>query len=82
MQTTITKNIALAGHAGSGKTTLCEALLYQSGVTERIGKITEGNTVSDYTAEEIKRKILRLYNTFHHSHRCLTGQSFGYTRNV
>ena len=56
MQTTMTKNIALAGHAGSGKTTLCEALLYQSGVTERIGKITEGNTVSDYTAEEIKRK--------------------------
>ena len=42
MQTTMTKNIALAGHAGSGKTTLCEALLYQSGVTERIGKITEG----------------------------------------
>ena len=56
MQTTMTKNIALAGHVGSGKTTLCEALLYQSGVTERIGKITEGNTVSDYTAEEIKRK--------------------------
>lgn len=56
MQTTMTKNIALAGHAGSGKTTLCEALLYQSGVTERIGKITEGNTISDYTAEEIKRK--------------------------
>ena len=54
MQTTMTKNIALAGHAGSGKTTLCEALLYQSGVTERIGKITEGNTVSDYTAEEIE----------------------------
>lgn len=56
MQTTMTKNIALAGHAGSGKTTLCEALLYQSGVTERIGKIAEGNTVSDYTTEEIKRK--------------------------
>ena len=50
MQTTMTKNIALAGHAGSGKTTLCEALLYQSGVTERIGKITEGMDIVDKIA--------------------------------
>lgn len=53
---TIKKNIALAGHSGSGKTTLCEALLYKSGATERMGKIAEENTVSDYTAEEMKRK--------------------------
>lgn len=50
------KNIAIAGHAGSGKTSLTEALLYKSGVTDRPGKIAEGNTVSDFTAEEIKRK--------------------------
>ena len=57
MSTTKTKkNIALAGHAGSGKTTLCEALLYRSSTIERMGKIAEENTVSDYTAEEMKRK--------------------------
>ncbi len=55
-KSTTKKNIALAGHAGSGKTTLCEALLYRSGTTERMGKIAEENTVSDYTSEEMKRK--------------------------
>ncbi len=55
-KSTTKKNIALAGHAGSGKTTLCEALLYRSGTTERMGKIAEENTVSDYTTEEMKRK--------------------------
>lgn len=51
----ITKNIALAGHAGTGKTTLMEALLYQGGQIERMGSVAAGNTVSDYTAEEMKR---------------------------
>ncbi|MDO5124928.1 MAG: elongation factor G [Ruminococcus sp.] len=50
------KNIAIAGHAGSGKTSLTEALLFKSGITDRLGKIAEGNTVSDFNAEEIKRK--------------------------
>ena len=50
------KNIALAGHAGSGKTSLTEALLYKCGATDRLGKVADGNTVSDYTADEIKRK--------------------------
>lgn len=40
----------------SGKTSLTEALLYKSGATDRLGKITDGNTVSDYTPDEIKRK--------------------------
>ncbi len=51
-----TKNIAFAGHAGTGKTTLFEALLYQGGRVERMGTVAAGNTVSDYTAEEMKRK--------------------------
>ena len=50
------KNLAVAGHAGSGKTSLCEALLYKSGASDRLGKVLDGNTVSDYNAEEIKRK--------------------------
>lgn len=50
------KNIAIAGHAGSGKTTLTEALLYSAKVTDRFGKVADGNTVSDYTAEEVARK--------------------------
>ena len=41
------KNIALAGHAGTGKTTLLEALLYQGGCVERMGSVAAGTTVSD-----------------------------------
>lgn len=51
------KNIALAGHNGSGKTSLAEALLYKAGVTDRLGKAVDGTTVCDYDQEEIKRKI-------------------------
>lgn len=50
------KNIAIAGHSGSGKTSLCEALLYKAGVTDRLGKTADGNTVSDYTPIEISKK--------------------------
>ncbi len=50
------RNITLAGHSGSGKTSLIEAILYNCGVTSRIGRIDEGNTVMDYNKEEIERK--------------------------
>ncbi len=50
------KNITIAGHSGSGKTSLCEALLYKAGATERLGKTADGNTVSDYTPIEISKK--------------------------
>lgn len=51
------RNVGLIGHSGSGKTTLTEALLYFTKCTDRLGKISEGNTVSDYDNEEKKRKI-------------------------
>ena len=50
------RNILIAGHAGSGKTTLTEALVYFSGAAERMGRVEDGTTVSDFDPEEIKRK--------------------------
>lgn len=51
------RNVVLLGHSGSGKTTYAEAALFFSGATKRFGKVDEGNTVSDYEAEEIRRKV-------------------------
>ena len=51
------RNVVLLGHGGSGKTTLAEAMCYLSGVTSRMGKVEDGNTVSDFTKEEQKRGI-------------------------
>ncbi|MDE5995919.1 MAG: elongation factor G, partial [Eubacterium sp.] len=51
------RNVAIAGHASKGKTTLTEAMLYIAGATERMGKVADGNTVTDYDAEEKKRTL-------------------------
>ncbi|MCC7162752.1 MAG: elongation factor G [Anaerolineae bacterium] len=51
------RNVALIGHSSSGKTSLAEALLFNTGAASRLGKVDEGNTVSDYDAEEQRRKI-------------------------
>ncbi|MBQ9880588.1 MAG: elongation factor G [Clostridia bacterium] len=50
------RNIAVAGHGGRGKTSLCEAMLYTAGASERLGKVADGNTVMDYDADEKKRR--------------------------
>ena len=47
------RNVVLLGHGGAGKTTLAEAMAYLAGLTNRLGKVEDGNTVSDYDKEEI-----------------------------
>lgn len=51
------RNVVLLGHGGSGKTSLVESMAYLSGITSRMGKVSDGNTISDYTKEEQKRQF-------------------------
>ncbi len=51
------RNVVLLGHGGSGKTSLVEAMAYLSGITSRMGKVADGNTLSDYSKEEQKRQF-------------------------
>lgn len=51
------RNVVLLGHGGSGKTSLVEAMAYLGGITSRLGNVTDGNTISDFDKEEIKRKF-------------------------
>ena len=51
------RNIALVGHGGTGKTSLAEAMIYNTGVIKRMGKVDDGNTVADFLPEEVKKKI-------------------------
>ncbi len=50
------RNIALVGHTGAGKTSLAEVMLFDAGVTTRIGRVEDGNTVMDFEPEELKRQ--------------------------
>ncbi|MCL1901444.1 MAG: GTP-binding protein, partial [Firmicutes bacterium] len=51
------RNVAIIGHSGEGKTTLCECMLFNAKAIDRMGKISDGNTVMDYESEEINRNI-------------------------
>ena len=51
------RNVCILAHSNAGKTSLCEAMLHKAGVIDRIGSTLEGNTVSDFDPEEIKRNI-------------------------
>ncbi len=55
-QSTQIRNICLMGHSGDGKTSLSEAMLYVAKVTDRLGKTADGNTVSDFDPDEIKKQ--------------------------
>lgn len=50
-------NISLSGHSGAGKTSLAEALIYMAGLSDRLGRISDGNTCCDFDPEEVKRKV-------------------------
>ena len=49
------RNVVVLGHGGCGKTTMVEAMAYVTGVTNRMGKVSDGNTISDFDKEETKR---------------------------
>ncbi|MDO4488787.1 MAG: elongation factor G [Eubacteriales bacterium] len=51
------RNVVLMGHGGSGKSTIVEALAYCTGITTRMGKVADGNSISDYDKEEQKRQF-------------------------
>lgn len=51
------RNLALVGHSGSGKTSVTEAMVFNTGVTNRLGRVEDGNTISDFDKEEIAKKV-------------------------
>ena len=76
------RNVVIAGHGGSGKTILAESILYTSGTLNRLGKIEEGSTASDYSKDEISRKISinsSVLNTTWEDHKINIIDTPGYT---
>ena len=59
------RNFVIAGHAGCGKTTLCDLMLFKSGTVERMGRVSAKTSVSDYTAEEQQREASLFASVMH-----------------
>ena len=59
------RNIALVGHGSGGKTSVAEAFLFTAGVTNRLGRVDDGNSVMDFEPEEVRRKV-SISSAFHH----------------
>jgi elongation factor G len=75
------RNVALVGHGGSGKTSLAEAILVATGAINRAGRVEDGNTVSDFEPEEVKRHIsvsLATAPVMHADHRINVIDTPGY----
>ncbi len=76
------RNITLIGHGGSGKTSFSEAVCYCAGSTSRLGKVEEGNTISDYHPDEIERQVSinsALISNEWHGHKINLMDTPGYT---
>jgi elongation factor G len=56
-ETTDFRNVVILGHGGVGKTALTEAMLFNTGAIDRLGRIIDGNTSLDYDPEEVKRQV-------------------------
>ena len=63
------RNIALMGHSSAGKTSLAESMLFVAGATDRLGKVIDRNTVSDFDSEETKRQISIYLSTMYCEHK-------------
>ena len=51
------RNVALIGHRGSGKTSVCEAILFEAGAVNRLGRTSDGSTVADFEPDEHEREL-------------------------
>ena len=58
------RNIALVAHGGAGKTSLAELMLFKTGMTNRLGRVEDGNTIMDFEPEELRRQS-SISSSFH-----------------
>jgi len=70
-----TRSFALAGHTGSGKTSLIEAILHKLGINDRLGSVASGSSISDYTDEEKDRKISIYGKSFSGEYKAANGKA-------